>query len=839
MLRKTKIIFIIQIPRIALLGIVLVLLGCEQQPSPPLSPSEALASFVLAEDDLKIELVAAEPLVQDPVAITFDEEGRLWVVEMLGFMSDIDGTGENDRIGRISILIDENQDGQMDKSHIFLDSLVLPRAIALVKGGVLVAENIPLWYVQDTDGDLKADSKFLIDSTYGGRGMPEHSANGLWRGMDNWLYNAKSKYRYRFVDGEWQRDETEFRGQWGICHDDAGRLFYNYNWSQLHADLVPPNVLQSNKNHTPSSGIDHGLTLERNIFPIRSNTAVNRGYVPGTLDEQGRLLEFASACGPLVYRGHALPDQYLGNAFVCEPTANLIKRNKIIEEGFMISANGAYKDREFLASTDERFRPISLSSGPDGALYVVDMYKGIIQHGPYMTSYLREVSLERKLDKPIHMGRIWRISKKGKEDNDLPDLSKTDSGTLIGLLGHPNGWTRDMAQRLLVDKGDPIGAALEETIEKGNPLAQLHALWVLEGLGILTPERLLPVLSSKNPTVVQTALRLLTNLDSDHIDVRKELTQYIKDHYDKAEPLVQMQMALTSKTLESKLRFEISQKFLSRFGHLPVARDAVMSSLQDEEMAMLENLLEQPEWTEYNQNHEIFIEMLVTAIGNKGTEKEIQQLLGTIDPKKAQRQSWLKNAVINGLINTKGSNKAGEIVLSQKPSILEQKDVSEALLKKLTWPGKPKTELITINTQPKIDNKVFAEGRQKYLNLCASCHGTQGEGIRRFAPPLKNSEWVLGEDYRLTMILLYGMEGPVNVNGKLYDQPEILPIMPSFSNLQNAEIAAITTYIRNAWGHSQSPISSGLVGHIRYRTQGQITPWKATELDTVVFNKDL
>ncbi|MFH6602168.1 c-type cytochrome [Maribacter algicola] len=823
-----------------LFGLVVLTLGCadEIEPSPPLTPEEALASFVLADDNLQIELVASEPLVQDPVAMTFDEAGRLWVVEMLGFMTDIDGTDEQARTGRVSVLFDDDGDGKMDRGSIFLDSLVLPRAIALVKGGILVSENIPLWYAQDTDGDFKADSKVLIDSTYGGSGMPEHSANGLWRGLDNWLYNAKSKYRYKRVGDKWIKDETEFRGQWGIVHDDAGRLFYNYNWSQLHGDLVPPNALLRNKNHTPSSGIDHGLTLEREIFPIRSNTAVNRGYVPGTLDAQGRLLEFASACGPLVYRGNGLPDNYNGNAFVCEPTANLIKRNTIIEEGFMLSAKGIYDDREFLASTDERFRPISMASGPDGALYVVDMYKGIIQHGPYMSDYLRQVTLERKLDKPIHMGRIWRITKKGNTDNKIPDLSEADSKELVALLGNRNGWIRDTAQRILVQKGDLIADDLEEVLENGNPLAQLHALWTLEGLGLITPEVLLPVLDTGDPRVTATALRLMENMESNHVDVKRELEKFSVDRYEKAHPYLQMQMVLASHRVDSKTALETSKKFLARFGHLPVARDVVMSSLQDRELEMLTSILQNGAWEKYDQKNEIFVEMLATAIANSEKKSDFTVLLKIAEGNEHEEPEWLAPAVVNGILNARGHNDSGKILLDSEAAVLRRKGVSEALYKKLAWPGKPKEEVVEA-TGFEVDSDIYATGRQKYLNLCANCHGTQGEGMKRFAPPLKGSEWVLGEQYKLAMILLHGMEGPVTVKGKLYDIPDILPSMPSFSTLQNEDIAAIATYIRNSWGNSASPLESRTVGGIRFRTQGQITPWKASELDTLRFNIDL
>ena len=165
----------------------------------------------------------------------------------------------------------------MDVSTIYLDSLIMPRALAIVPGGALVVEHEALWLTQDLDHDLKADTKTLIDPDYAGSPMPEHSGNGLWRGMDNWYYNVKSRFRYHLVEGKWLRDSTEFRGQWGLSHDDEGRLIYNYNWSQLHADLVPPNYLSRNKNHTPTTGIDHGLTIDRTDLSYPAKSCYQQG----------------------------------------------------------------------------------------------------------------------------------------------------------------------------------------------------------------------------------------------------------------------------------------------------------------------------------------------------------------------------------------------------------------------------------------------------------------------------------------------------------------------------------------------------------------------------------
>lgn len=194
-----------------------------------------------------------------------------------------------------------------------------------------------------------------------------------------------------------------------------------------------------------------------------------------------------------------MPEEYGGDAFVCEPTSNLIKQNKIFDERFMMRAEGAYKDREFLASTDERFRPISLASGPDGALYVVDMNKGVIQHAPYMTEYLREETLKRGMDKPITMGRIWRITPKTEQENITVNPADLGPSELMKQLVSKNGWTRDTAQRLLVEREDlSIVPELKQLITNGNALGQLHALWTLEGLGYKDTDIYLSALSSTN-----------------------------------------------------------------------------------------------------------------------------------------------------------------------------------------------------------------------------------------------------------------------------------------------------------------------------------------------------
>lgn len=780
-------------------------------------------------------------MVQEPISIVFDEDGRLWVVEMRGYMVDIDRHEDSVRVGRVSVLEDTDGDGVMDKSTVYLDSLMMPRALGLIKGGALLSESNSLWITQDLDGDLKADTKILLDSTYASNGLVEHSDNGLLLNTDNWYYNVKSSLRYRLLNDRWVRDSTEFRGQWGVSHDDEGRLFYNYNWSQLHADLVPPNYLGRNKNHKPSTGIDHGLTIDRRVYPIRSTPAVNRGYIPGTLDSEEKLIEFTAACSPLVLRSTVFPDEYYGNVFVCEPAGNLIKRNVLQKSGFMLSASDPNPGREFLASTDERFRPVNTTVGPDGALYIADMYHGIIQDGKYATPYLREKTLERKLDQPIHLGRIWRVVPENWQPSVPQKLSGAPASQLVKNLSHPDGWHRDMAQRLLVERADPsVTNELVELVKNSDDtLARFHALWALEGLNQSDPGLLLSLLVDGSPFIQITSLRILEPLAQKDPVLLGQLETALLTTYSSA-PIEQvLQIALSSAALNPAFSHPMLADIAGKYGESPVIRDAVLSSLEDQEFAFLTELWESPDWQQQAQAKEIFLEMVTTAIFNKRDPRELASLLALLNVKESQF-GWKEQTVVTGLAIQAGNiDKKGPVKLAAAPAILSQPTSTfdssklQLLSAMFEWPGHTATAASNagINVLDDAGRDQFALGRQHYLTTCAGCHGTDGAGISRFAPPLAGSDWVTGDEKRLALIILHGIEGPIDVLGKKYGAPDILPVMPAHSTLDDENIASILTYIRNEWGNNAGAVSRRLVGGTRVTSQGRVIPWTQDELN--------
>lgn len=820
------------------LYLLLALIACKPvldpgNPSPPKSVEDALKSFQI-EEGFEVRLVASEPMIEDPVISLFDESNRLWVVEMRGFMNDIDRGGEDQKKGRISILEDTTGDGKMDKKIIYLDSLIMPRALAVIKGGALVCENKALWITRDTNHDSKADTKELLDSLYAKNGMPEHSDNGLWRGMDNWYYNAKSTFRYKLVANKWIKDSTEFRGQWGINHDDKGRLIYNYNWSQLHGDLVPPNYFLRNKNYKPTTGIDHGLTIDRRVYPIRPTPAVNRGYVPGTLTKDSMIIEFTAACSPFIYREKLFPPDYFGNAFVCEPSGNLVKRNKIDENGITLSAYDPHPGREFLASTDERFRPVHMHSGPDGALYITDMYRGLIQHGAYVTPYLRAKTIERNLVLPVHYGRIWKIVpigfKRKMKTQSGNKISRLETHQLINLLSDSSGWTRDMIQKVLIEKNDPTSfSQLKEFITKSDSeLGRVHALWTLEGLNALDQDLLIKLVDDESDLIFCNALRLLENFCAKHVQTNEFVSKLIQEKSRHANSTRTLQIALSLFALEAKSKIQIAENVLNRFVHVPLIRDAVLSSLCDKEASLLINLFQSTAWKSKDPNKEICIESIAGAVFNKGNSNEIEKIFKS---RGTDSSNWFMQSILTGF--NVAHNSSGTII---KLHFNPGKELAPALENMFEWPGH-KIIKSTLENKYELspqERKQWASGRQYYLSYCSGCHGTDGKGIPRMAPTLVQSEWVTGDKKRLSLIVLHGLEGPISVKNKKYNAPEILPVMPSHSTLGDDDITAILTYIRNEWSNNAGPMDRRTVGMARILAQGRVQPWTADALNTYI-----
>ena len=306
-----------------------------------------MKTFVLPPG-YRVELVAAEPMIQEPVLVDFDPQGRIWVVEMIGYMQDMAATTEHQPLGRISVLEDTNADGRMDKKTVFLDQLVLPRALKVLSNGVLVAEPPNLWLAKDTNGDLRADTKDLVTNTYGRlEANVEHNANTLLWALDNWMHTSETDVYLRLKKGAFEVQKTLSRGQWGASQDDAGRIYRNSNESVLHVDLVPTPYFARNPNLLRTRGSYESLRGEKNevntVWPVRPTPGVNRGYQTGVLRPDGRLAAFTAVSAPTVYRGDDLPAELRGNVFVVDPAANVVSRILVDDDGTKIVARKAYE----------------------------------------------------------------------------------------------------------------------------------------------------------------------------------------------------------------------------------------------------------------------------------------------------------------------------------------------------------------------------------------------------------------------------------------------------------------------------------------------------------------
>jgi mono/diheme cytochrome c family protein len=299
-----------------------------------------------------------------------------------------------------------------------------------------------------------------------------------------------------------------------------------------------------------------------------------------------------------------------------------------------------------------------------------------------------------------------------------------------------------------------------------------------------------------------------------------------------------LQLALSSASLSEEASAQVLASVLNSFGDQALIQDAVMSSLADREYGFLARLWESPNWENANQNKEIFLETLTAAIMKSGDSQGIKSLLARVE-EGSSKMDWKQQTVLTGMaIQAGNSQKQQAVMLTAEPQLFQRNDLPidrnklETLKRRFSWPGYvPSVAVASSNSLDEKAQIQFAEGRKKYLVSCAGCHGSNGKGVQRMAPPLVASDWVLGDEKRLALIILHGIEGPIEVDGKKYDAPEILTVMPSHSTMDDASIAAILTYVRNEWGNTAPPITRGLVSGTRHTSQGRVYPWSPAELN--------
>lgn len=807
--------------------------------SPVLSPDQALKSFSLVPG-FEIQLVASEPLVQSPVAMEFDPEGRLWVVEMSGYMPNPDGKGEDRKVGSVVTLNDTDGDGTMDSRVVFLGGLQMPRALCLVDDGVLVAEPPNLLFCRDTNGDGVSDTREVVDDNYGSQANPEHTANGLMKAMDNWIYSANHDVRYRRHHGTWLKEDTISRGQWGMTQDNSGRLYYNSNSDQLRVDLFPSAYLERNPNAGRLSGASYRTTADQTVWPGRVNPGVNRGYQPQTLRaENHTLATYTAASGPVIYRGAHFPADFLNNGFIPEPSANFIRRNILTEINGTISAENAYFQSEFLTSTDERFRPVNLYNGPDGALYIVDFYRGLIQHRIYLTSYLRKQIKERGLDNPVDCGRIYRVVASGAPMTAFRPLSKNRPAQLVRALGNRNGWVRDAAQRLLVELGDmaPVETIQSAAVNHSSALSRLHALWTLHGLDALDEATLTQSLIDPDAKVRAVAVRMSeSSLKSEGAQSSLYPAVMARESDPAFEPKIQLAFSLGE--LPAAERVPVFTRMMLFGCDNEWLQNAALSSMNGAEEMFLSAIAPERAWNIPHEKRARFIARVSASLLNS---KQADRFTSVLDMALALPQSSqpVASAILSGLISPLDRNNKPliRIQVSTKPdhwlAMAEKNPQLKNVLASVVWSEKTSenasTASVKVEQAPSaltpVEQERFDKGKLVYAQLCGACHQPQGRGQEGLAPPLVDSEWVDGSKDRLIRIVLHGLQGPISVNKVEYNM-----LMPGLAVLDDDQIASALTFVRRSFGHTSTAVSPAEVRKIRDASSDQQDLWTAEQL---------
>ncbi|HEY2253501.1 MAG TPA: PVC-type heme-binding CxxCH protein, partial [Planctomycetaceae bacterium] len=583
----------------------------------PKSPDAALHS-IHVRPGFQVELMAAEPLVLDPIAFEFGPDGRLWVVEMGDYPLGPSG-------GQIRCLEDTDGDGKYDKATVFLD-VPYPTGVLPWGNGVLVTAAPNVLYAEDADGDGKADKQEILYSGFA-EGNPQHRVNGLVRGLDNWLYIANGDsggtiestktgkkvnisgrdLRIRPETGD--LDAVAGQTQFGRSRDDWGNWFGCNNSNPMYQYVLDDAYQRRNPYFAGASGRIDVPEVAGNapVFPISPLLERFNDYHTAN--------RFTSACSVMVYRDDLFGPHFAGNAFICEPVHNLINRQIVSPKRVLFSSKRAPDEEqsEFLASRDNWFRPTTVKAGPDGALWIADMYRHVIEHPQWIPD-----TWQKKLDlRAGHdQGRIYRVYPVDKKPRSIPRLDKLDTAGLVAALDSPSGWQRDTTQQLLVARKDKSAVPLLESqaSTSRNPLCRLHALATLAGFATLSETILIKALDDEHPGVRRHALSLVETLPGNH---SQELLAAVFKRTGDPDPHVRLQTAYTLGQLKGDAAAAAIGAMLVSDGNDRFLFSALMSSVNKSNVeGVLTKVLASSSDSGKNQNLIINLLDLAAALGN-------------------------------------------------------------------------------------------------------------------------------------------------------------------------------------------------------------------------------
>ncbi len=612
----------------------------------PLSPLEEQASFHLADPSLVIELVASEPDVVSPVAIAWDADGRMYVAEMTDYPS-------GPISGRIKVLEDHDGTGRYGDPRLLADQLAFPNGVMPWRNGVLLTAAPDIWFLSDANRDGMARSRRRLLTGFA-EGNQQLRVNGLFWGLDNWIYgaNGRSDGEVRWVerrrntqqtnsisirrrDFRFRPDDEQFEtvagnSQFGTAHDDWGNRFPVFNNIPIRQVMIEERYLS----RAPVLG-----SIE-NVIPITAPGDVGRvfGISPPLLMIPQPAGFFTSACGPAIYRGDQLPPSYRGDAFICEPVQNVVTRRKLAVKGSAFTAERTEMDSEFLASPDPWFHGVFTATGPDGALYIVDFYRKYIEHPHWVDENLKKTVAWRTGESH---GRIWRVRSRGSDWKPAkPKLTAESSKQLVKHLAHRNGWWRDTAQRLIVERQDrsAVDDLVKMTRDASSAVARLHALYTLDGLQALAPEILIERLQDADAHLREHALllgerRIASTARAADANARwPRLEEAMLELSDDPADRVRFQLALSLGELQTHRKLEALAMMAGRGAGDDWQSLAILTSAGTRPWLLLKELARRndPWFRAPAAEHFLFLDRLGALVG-AGPSSDFSEALGWLD----------------------------------------------------------------------------------------------------------------------------------------------------------------------------------------------------------------